>query len=164
MNPAVQEFIEEAHASCDREVVGLLGLRAAHLGGHFYLPLENIDGKHGFQVDDVDWQAAIEVSVEVGAHRLILCHSHLRGTHRPSRKDVLGIGQADQVDALNGLMQGYGVEPPMLHLIYSVERDEWAIYQIDERIGPIVRRRGPKNTTAIRPRGWVEIPREEVFY
>jgi len=102
-----------------------------------------------------EFELAVRELAGLGVTRLVLAHSHTKAQSRggitPSnrgdgRGDVNLLGDPQFIQQVNALLKAAGIEPPLLHLIYSVSTREWGLYEINQQLGEIItrRRRGRK--------------------
>jgi hypothetical protein len=173
----VQCFANHArlqHERTGKEAVAIIGLSpdGALDGdpGFVFCGLDNTEHhKHYFCVP---WDGIAEAvkwcSQREPGCRIVLAHSHFRGAASPSNVfgrdedgsggDVQQLGDPLWIRDVNRLLERHGLPTPMLHLVYATERGRWRLCEIDQRIGPPVKRKRRGKTVQVN-KGWREVRR-----
>ena len=163
----MQEFATAARRiywTSGRETVALIGVYPG--GRTFTYPLTNeARGRRSFYVPAEDLARRIKALAECGAVRLILAHSHEKGRAVPSNMypggDVQNLGDPRWIAWIEELMRENGIQPPLLHLVYSVKADRQRLFRIDQRIGLWTTRKFNGHPVRVRL-GWEEVAPHEV--
>jgi len=164
---SMREFANHArrvYKVCGREAVALI--RVFPNGQTYETVLINrARGRRSFHVSSEDLTRAIQDFAKCGATRWILAHSHEKGRAVPSNMypggDVQNLGDPRWIAWIEGLLRENGIQPPLLHLVYSVKADRQRLFRIDQRIGLWTTRKFNGHPVRVRL-GWEEVAPHEV--